>query len=60
MQAKSSTISEGIFLLFLMLVAIGILYCSLDGQVSAGVILAFTILVLAVLMPVVLTRFRIY
>ena len=60
MQAKSSTISEGIFLLFLMLVAIGILYCSLDGQVSAGVIWAFTILVLAILMPVVLTRFRIY
>ena len=60
MQAKSSTVSEGSFLLILTLIGVGILYYSLDNHVSAGVMLTFIILVLALLMPAALTRFRIY
>ena len=60
MQAKSSTISEGIFLLLLMLIAAGIFCYVMSDQVITGTMLAALILFFALLLPVVLTRFRIY
>ena len=60
MQAKSSTISEGFFLLFLILVAVGILWYATSDLIITDAMRALVILLLALLVPVVLTRFRIY